>query len=86
MDTLITKPLIDSFYEVNKQSFLLKEPLYRIRHISLPLDNVDRKEIRLRFKRFEDEDIRFLDSLSFQFSNYFLSDSIWLNQLEVRKN
>lgn len=85
MDTLITKPLIDSFYEGNKQSFLLKEPLYRIRHISLPLDNVDRKEIRLRFKRFEDEDIRFLDSLSFQFSNYFLSDSIWLNQLEVRK-
>ena len=25
----------------------------------------------------------FLDSLSFQFSSYFLADSIWLNQLEI---
>ena len=85
MDTLMTKSLIDSFYEKNKQNFLLKEPIYRIRHISLPLDNVDRKEISIRFKRFQIEDVRFLDSLSFQFSNYFLSDSIWLNQVEIRK-
>jgi hypothetical protein len=49
------------------------------------LDNVDRREITRRFKRFEVKDIRFLDSLSFQFSNYFLSDSIWLNQLEIRE-
>lgn len=85
MDTLMTKSLIDSFYKKNKQNFLLKEPIYRIRHISLPLDNVDRKEISIRFKRFQIEDVRFLDSLSFQFSNYFLSDSIWLNQFEIRK-
>lgn len=85
MDTLMTKSLIDSFYKKNKQNFLLKEPIYRIRHISLPLDNVDRKEISIRFKRFQIEDVRFLDSLSFQFSNYFLSDSIWLNQVEIRK-
>ena len=85
MDTLMTKSLIDSFYIKNKQNFLLKEPIYRIRHISLPLDNVDRKEISIRFKRFQIEDVRFLDSLSFQFSNYFLSDSIWLNQVEIKK-
>ena len=85
MDTLMNQSLNKAYYERNKQNFMLKQPIYRIRHISLPLDNVDRREITNRFKRFDTEDIVFLDSLSFQFSNYFLSDSIWLNQLEVRK-
>jgi hypothetical protein len=46
---------------------------------------VDRREITRRFKRYDTQDVKFLDSLSFQFSNYFLSDSIWLNQIEVRE-
>ena len=84
MDTLTTQSLIGTYYEENKRNFLLKEPIYRLRYISFPLDNVDRREITRRFKRFDPEDVKFLDSLSFQFSNYFLSDSIWLNQIEVR--
>ncbi len=85
MDTLTTKSLIGAFYEENKQNFLLKEPIYRLRYVSFPLDNVDRREITRRFKRYDTQDVKFLDSLSFQFSNYFLSDSIWLNQIEVRE-
>lgn len=84
MDALTTQSLIGTYYEENKRNFLLKEPIYRLRYISFPLDNVDRREITRRFKRFDPEDVKFLDSLSFQFSNYFLSDSIWLNQIEVR--
>ena len=85
MDTLTTQSSIGAFYEENKRNFLLKEPIYRLRYISFPLDNVDRTEILKRFKRFNTEDVKFLDSLSFQFTNYFLSDSIWLNQIEVRE-
>ena len=85
MDTLTTQSSIEAFYEENKINFLLKEPIYRLRYISLPLDNVDRTEILKRFKRFDTEDVKFVDSLSFQFTNYFLSDSIWLNQIEVRE-
>jgi hypothetical protein len=84
MDTLTAKSMIGAYYSSNKRNFLLKEPIYRIRHLSFPLDNVDRREITRRFKRFDVEDVSFLDSLSFQFSNYFISDSIWLNQVEVR--
>ena len=84
MDALTTQSLIGTYYEENKRNFLLKEPIYRLRYISFPLDNVDRREITRRFKIFDPEDVKFLDSLSFQFSNYFLSDSIWLNQIEVR--
>ncbi|NCF30850.1 MAG: hypothetical protein GWP29_03050 [Bacteroidetes bacterium] len=85
MDTLTTQSLIGTFYEENKQNFLLKEPIYRLRYVSFPLDNVDGREITRRFKRYDTQDVKFLDSLSFQFSNYFLSDSIWLNQIEVRE-
>jgi len=84
MDTSISKSLIHSFYEDNKRNFLLKEPIYRLRHISFPLENVDRREITRRFKRFHKEDVKFLDSLSFQFSNYFLLDFMWLNKIEIR--
>tara|TARA_B100000941_G_scaffold47409_1_gene29659 strand:+ start:732 stop:1523 length:792 start_codon:yes stop_codon:yes gene_type:complete len=83
MDTVLSKELISEFYESNKKNFKLKEPLYRIRLISFPLDNVDRKEIINRFRRFESNDIYYLDSLSFQFSNYFLADTIWLNKFDV---
>ena len=76
MDTIMQQSLNQAYYERNKQNFILNEPVYRIRHISFPLDNVDRGEIINRFKRFNAEDVFFLDSLSFQFSSYFLADSI----------
>ena len=85
MDTLMNQSLIKAYYEKNKQNFILREALYRIRYISFPLDNVDRREIINRFKRFDTEDLVFLDSLSFQFSSYFLKDSIWFNQVEIRE-
>ena len=83
MESFDTTTIINSFYEANKENFLLKEPIFRVRYISFPLDNVVRKQITRRFKRYNVEDVRFLDSLSFQFSSYFLSDTIWLNEIEV---
>lgn len=83
MESFDTTSITNSFYEANKENFLLKEPIFRVRYISFPLDNVVRKQITRRFKRYNVEDVRFLDSLSFQFSSYFLSDTIWLNEIEV---
>jgi len=83
-DGLYTGTLVNDYYMKNLNSFKLKESIYRIRYIGLPLDNVDQKEIKLRFKSFNREDIDYLDSLSFQFSNYFLLDSVWLKESEIR--
>ena len=83
MESFDTTSITNSFYEANKENFLLKEPIFRFRYISFPLDNVVRKQITRRFIRYNVEDVRFLDSLSFQFSSYFLSDTIWLNEIEV---
>jgi len=83
MDSVINKRLVNDYYEDFKENFKLKEPLYRIRYIRFPFNNVDRPEIIKRFKNFDSEDIIFLDSLSFQFSRSFLSDSVWLNEIDL---
>ena len=83
-DSLYTGTLVNDYYMKNLNSFKLKESIYRIRYIGLPLDNVDQKEIKRRFKSFNREDIHYLDSLSFQFSNYFLLDSVWFKESEIR--
>ena len=80
LDTLISNFEIQNFLENNQELFKLKAPLFQVRYIHLPPDNVDQFEIQRSFQRFNDFDIKFLDSLSFQFYSHILSDSIWINK------
>ena len=80
LDTLINNFEIQNFLENNQDLFILKAPLFQVRYIHLPPDNVDQSEIQRSFQRFNDFDIKFLDSLSFQFYSYILSDSIWIDK------
>jgi len=68
------------FYPKTKKFFKLKAPLFKVRYIHLPPDNVDQDEIQRSFQRFNATDQHFLDSLSFQYFNYILSDSLWINK------
>ena len=85
IDTIITENQLIDYYKRNFSNFLLKEPLYKIRFIGLPRDNIDRKFISSRFTRFSKEDKVFLDSISFQFTESFLNDSIWINKKTLLK-
>ena len=80
IDTLVRSSEIDSFLYENKNVFKLNAPLYKVRYIHFPLENVDQREIERSFQRFNREDQFFLDSLSFQFYSYKLSDSLWINR------
>ena len=80
IDTLVASEEIDSFLENNKQVFKLKAPLYQVRYIHLPPENVDQNEIQRSFQRFNFADRIFLDSLSFQYHSYILSDTLWINR------
>ena len=86
IDTLITQSQMSEFYKTNSSIFLLREPLYRYRFIEFPKNNIDRKEITKRFKRYSDIDKTFLDSLSFQFSYSFRNDSLWYNKKSLLQN
>ncbi|MCH1472705.1 MAG: hypothetical protein L7V85_02215, partial [Bacteroidia bacterium] len=83
LDTIISTVEIDSFLQTNQGVFELNAPLYKARFIHLPPDNVDQNEIQRSFQRFNQEDRYFLDSLSFQYYNYLLADSIWLNKRDL---
>ncbi len=80
IDTLVSISEINSFLFKNKEIFKLKAPLYQVRYIHLPPGNVDQYEIQRSFQRFNNLDQKFLDSLSFQYYSYLLSDSLWLNK------
>ena len=82
-DTLVNNYEIDSFLLANKGVFNLNTPLYKVRFIHIPPNNVDILEIESSFQRFNQEDRSFLDSLSFQFNNYLLADSIWLKKRDL---
>jgi len=80
IDTIISVQELDSFLIQNQSIFKLNSPLYQVRYIQLPHDNVDVNEIKRSFQRFNTEDVYFLDSLSFQFTNHILVDSVWINK------
>ena len=80
IDTDITSQELDSFLLQSRSVFKLNAPLFQVRFIELPHDNVDLNEIKRSFQRFDEEDKDYLDSLSFQFTNHILADSIWINK------
>ena len=80
LDTIINYSEINMFLNNNKEIFRLKAPLFKVRYIHVPPYNVDKEKIKLSFQRFNYDDRVFLDSLSYQFSTYLLSDSLWINK------
>lgn len=83
IDTIVHSDEAAVFYEANKESFKLNDDLLKFRYISLPLNPIDVDTIKNRFKRFNNKDKRYLDSISVQFKSYSLNDSIWIKFSQV---
>lgn len=77
-DTLITNTELEQFYEAEKENFKLLEKLVQVRFIALPLQFMNREDITLRLKRFNQEDVKFLDSVGVQFLKLNFNDSLWV--------
>jgi len=80
MDTIILDNEIENYYNTNKSNFKLNQDLVKARYIKISEENYNIKDVRNRFKRFNEDDIFFLDSISLQFSSFSLNDSIWINK------
>jgi len=83
IDTLISRHEVEAYYRENQNNFRLNEVMVNLRYIVLPSKNIDLLEIKNKLIRFQEEDIRFLDSLTFQFNSYGLKDSLWLSKREL---
>lgn len=74
---------LDSLYDNYKETFKLTEELFKIRFIYISNLNPDIRLFKKKLRRFNIDDIKYLDSLSFQFNRFSLNDSIWRNKNEV---
>ncbi|WP_321253145.1 peptidyl-prolyl cis-trans isomerase [Psychroserpens sp.] len=78
IDTTVSESEALEVYEANQESFKLNEELVKFRYITIPQNAINEAEITERFKRFDIEDQRYLDSIAVQFKSYTLNDSIWI--------
>jgi len=83
LDTSISKQELDEVYSSNKQLFILKEDLLKMRYVNVNSKLSNLEEVKKRFKRFNVEDKTRLDSISIQFNSFYLKDSIWIKSEQV---
>ncbi|MDO5970439.1 peptidyl-prolyl cis-trans isomerase [Flavivirga aquimarina] len=78
IDTIINTKEAQDYYNGNREVFKLNEELLKFRYIHVDENIIDFDNIKEKFKRFNNEDKRELDSISIQFKSYSLNDSIWI--------
>ena len=83
LDTTITQEELTATYNQNKELFVLKEDLLKLRYINIESNISNAKDIKRRFKRYNSEDQAILDTISIQFNSFFLNDSIWIKSDQV---
>ena len=79
-DTLVLDDEISEYYNSNFDNFLLYEDIIKGRYVRLNKNNFNLNEIKRRFKRFNEQDLTFFDSISLQLLNYSLNDTTWVNK------
>ena len=82
IDTIINLNEIKDYYDQNINNFKLNEDIFKIRYLLIPTENKNLNDIKKKLVRFEKEDLFFLDSLSYQYTEFNFNDSIWINKNE----
>nr|WP_223549493.1 peptidyl-prolyl cis-trans isomerase [Aestuariivivens sp. NBU2969] len=83
VDTVVGYDEAQVYYSENKDVFKLNEELIKFRYIHVIESINNFNTIEKRFKRFDIEDKKELDSISIQFKSYSLNDSIWVKVDQV---
>ncbi len=77
-DTLITDSQMLEIYEKEKENFKLREKLVQLRFVELPKQFLNKDEVTERLKRFDEDDLYYLDSIGVQFRKLNFNDSLWV--------
>ncbi len=83
LDTTLSSQEIESYYEQNKENFVLNEDLVKLRYINLPTKANNLEEIKNMFVRFNEKDKTDLTEIALQFKNYSMNDSVWIKTKSV---
>ena len=85
IDTTVTINEAEAYYNNNKEVFKLNEELLKFRYIHVDENIINYDKVKERFKRYNDDDRKILDSISIQFKSYSFNDSIWIRLNQVIK-
>ncbi|MDG5493039.1 peptidyl-prolyl cis-trans isomerase [Psychroserpens sp. SPM9] len=83
IDTVVNETEAKAVFDANQETFKLNEELVKFRYITIPQNAINEDEIKSRFKRFDADDKRYLDSISVQFKSYSLNDSVWVKASQM---
>ena len=83
IDSSVNLEQAKNYYDENKEIFKLNEELIKFRYINLDENHLNFDDIESKFRRFNDNDKKELDSISIQFKSYSLNDSIWVKVSQV---
>ena len=79
-DTIVNPSDVIDYYEEFRENFKLYEDVVKGRYVKLSKNNFNLQEIKRRFRRLNDDDKSFFDSISIQLFNYSFNDSTWINK------
>lgn len=82
-DTTISQIELEQFYEKEKQNFKLTERLVSLRFIELPIQFLNKETVIEKLKKFDEDDIQYLDSIGVQFKKLNFNDSLWVSASRV---
>jgi hypothetical protein len=82
-DTVISPTELYNFYEREKENFKLKEQIVRLKFIELPLQFLDKERVSESFRRFNEKDAAYLDSIGVQFKKLNFNDSVWVSTSRI---
>ena len=80
MDTIVSDSSLTLYYDENKSNFKLNQDIVKAKYLKISKNNYNNKDIIKRFRRFNKNDLEFLDSISLQFSSFYFNDSVWVNK------
>ena len=83
IDTIVSQAQIDQYYAKYKTNFKTSKPLYRFRFLSLSSENSTIDLFREYIRRFNKEDQAKLEDNTLIFKDFFLNDSLWVDQDQV---
>ncbi|MBT8321080.1 MAG: peptidyl-prolyl cis-trans isomerase [Eudoraea sp.] len=78
-DTTVSDSQLRTVYEKEKENFKLKEKLVQLRFVELPKQFLNKDEVTERLKRFDEDDLAYLDSIGVQFRKLNFNDSLWVS-------
>ena len=75
---------IENLYKKNIDLFKLKDNIYKVVFVKIPKDFSDISDVRNKLRNFKNNQ-KFLDSISYRFSDYSLDTNSWRTENDLKK-